>query len=205
MRQGLPDELVNDRTQPVPAGLVLQVLYPKPAGLQPLKRQVAAAPCKVSVDIAQNIGKLEPLAEAHSELPHLSRRPASESGNMSHRQISPELADTAGHVVAIEFQLTVVFQRANLAALTGGKARQVGLHSPRQGGNEPANEAAITVAEFFQDRKALSDPAQKLLLGKVLPGVTHPGDHRFQALRVGPGELELATKTLELEQPLIYR
>ena len=130
---------------------------------------------EVARDVAEHVGHLERLAEAHALATLLAQVPAPEPRAVGDAERRPEGADTAGDEVGVAVELVERVQRGQACGVLPGEAREVEEHTGRQRGQDRADFGAIRGRKGVETREHLVEAFEEPpLRGPGLVGCAGP-------------------------------
>src|SRR5438132_10090787 len=157
--------------------------------------QVAAAVSEIARDVAEHVGHLERLAEAHALLAHVAEVPVAEPWAVGYVQRRPEGADTAGDEIRVTVELVERVERGQARGVLAGEAREIEDHASRERGDDGPNFCAIRGRERFEARERLVDVLEEPPFGGVglawRARARHCGDVGGGAARRAPERLDM--------------
>src|SRR5207249_790075 len=85
-----------------------------------------------ATSVAEHVGHLERLAEAHALLAHVAEVPVPEPWAVGDVQRRPEGADTAGDEIRVTVELVERVERGQARGVLAGEAREIEDHASRE-------------------------------------------------------------------------
>src|SRR2546426_496187 len=199
-REEAPVEWAHARGDPGLEEVLRDEAQPRQLG----RGQVAAAVSEIARDVAEHVGHLERLAEAHALLAHVAEVPVPEPWAVGDVQRRPEGADTAGDEIRVTVELVERVERGQARGVLAGEAREIEDHASRERGDDGPNFCAIRGRERFEARERLVDVLEEPPFGGVglawRARARHCGDVVGGAARRAPERLDMPHALLPHDQ-----